>query len=61
MTKESAVAALKGRPRGAALMLVGDLNTTLTEPENNQRGTEITAALTEEGLKDMAAHLLPRQ
>ena len=33
----------------------------LTEPENDQRGTDITAALTEEGLEDMAAHFIPRQ
>ena len=41
--------------------MAGDLNTTLTEPENDRRGTEIAAALTEEGLEDMAAHFLPRQ
>ena len=33
----------------------------LIEPENNRRGTEITEALTEEGLKDMAVHFFPRQ
>ena len=60
-TIESVVAALKDLPRGAAPMLVGDLNTTLTEPDNDRRGTEIAAALTEEGLEDMAAHFLPRQ
>ena len=37
-------------------MLVGDLNTTLTEPDNNRRGTEITTELTEEGLEDMDVH-----
>ena len=35
------------------------MNTTLAEPENNQRGTDIVAALTAEGLEDMSAHLLP--
>ena len=34
---------------------------TLTERENDQRGTETAADLTEEGLKDMAAHFLTRQ
>ena len=58
---ESVVAALKERPRGAALLVAGDLNTTLTEPENYQRGTETAAELTEEGHKDMAAHFLPGQ
>ena len=61
LTIESVVAALKEQPRGAALMVAGDLNTTLTEPENDWRGTEIAAALTEERLEDMAAHFLTRQ
>ena len=60
-TIESVVITLKKRPRGAALLVAGDLNTTLTEPESNQRGTEIVAVLTEEGIKDMATHFLPRQ
>ena len=42
-------------------MVAGDLNTTLTEPENYRRGTEIAVALTEEVLEDMAAHFLPCQ
>ena len=37
------------------------MNTTLTDPENDRRGTEIAAALTEELLEDMAAHFLLRQ
>ena len=60
-TTESVVAALKERPRGAALLVTGDLNTTLTEPENDRRGTDIAEALTEERLEDMATHFLPRQ
>ena len=61
MTVESVVAALKERPRGTALIVAGDLNTSLLDPENDGRGTEIATALTEAGLKDMAAHFLPRQ
>ena len=61
LTIESVVAALMERPRGSALMVAGDLNTTLTEPENDRRGTEIAAELAEEGLRDMAAHFLLRQ
>ena len=61
LTIESVVAVLKERPRGATLLVSGDLNTTLTEPGNNRRGTEIAAALKEKGLEDMAAHFLPRQ
>ena len=34
------------------------MNTTLTDPENDQRGTEITTTLKAEGLEDMAAHFL---
>ena len=60
-TIESVVSALKERPRGAALLVVGYLNMNLTEPENYWSGTEIAAALTEEGIKDMAAHFLPHQ
>ena len=53
LTIESIVAALKEWPQGAALLVAGDINTTLTELENDRKGTEIAAALTEEGLKDM--------
>ena len=61
LTVESVVFTLKERPRGAALLVAGGLNTTLTEPEHDRRVTEIAAALTEEGLKYMAAHFLPSQ
>ena len=60
-TIESVVAAIKERPRGTTLIVAGDLNSTLADPENDGRGTEIAAALTEAGLEDMAAHFLPRQ
>ena len=42
-------------------MVAGELNTTLMEPENDQSGTDIVAALTVEGLEDMSALFLPRQ
>ena len=58
---ESVVAALKEQPRGAALLVAGDFNTTLTDPENERRGTEIAVALAEEGIEDMVAHFLLRQ
>ena len=61
MTIESVVVALKERPRGAALLVAVDLNTTLTDPENDRRGMEIAVALTEEGLEYGAAHFLLRQ
>ena len=58
---ESVVAAIKEQPQGTALLVAGDLNTTLTDPKNDRRGTEIAAAPTEEGLEDMAVQFLPRQ
>ena len=61
MTIESVVAALKKRPRGTALVVAGDLNTALDDPENDRRGTEIGAALTEAVLEDMTAHFLLRR
>ena len=60
LTIESVVDALKERPRGTALIVAEELNTTLSDPENDGRGTESTAALTEAGLEDMVAHFLPR-
>ena len=38
-TIDIVVAALKERPWGTALLVAGDLNTTLMEPENDRRGT----------------------
>ena len=38
-TIESVVAALKERPQGTALLVARDLNTTLTDMENDRRGT----------------------
>ena len=61
LTIESVVAALKERPWGTALLVTGELNTTLLDLENNGRGTEITASLTEVGVEDIAAHFLPYQ
>ena len=60
-TIESVVTTLEEWPRGAALLVVGDLNTTLTQPENDRRGTDIAAALTEEVPEDTATHFLPHQ
>ena len=42
-------------------VVAGDLNTDLGEMECDRRGAEISAALTEAGLEDMAAHFLPRK
>ena len=61
LTIESVVAALKYRPKGTELVVVGDLNMELEDPENDQRGTEIALALTAAGVEDMTAHFLPRR
>ena len=47
--------------RGTALLVEGDLNTDLGATDNDRRGSEITAALTEAGVEDMSAHFLPRK
>ena len=38
-----------------------DLNTDLGDTENDRRGWDIAAAMTEAGVKDMTAHFLPRK
>ena len=55
---ESVVAALKERPRGAVLLVTGDFNANLSEPEGDRRGEDIVAAMSTEGLGDMLAHFL---
>ena len=50
MTIYSVVAATKERHRGAELLVAGDLNVNLTEPEGYQREVEIAAVLTMAGL-----------
>ena len=58
---ESFFAALKEWPQGTALLVAGYLNTTLSDPENDGRGTEIVMALAEAVLQDMTVQFLPRQ
>ena len=55
----SVVAALKERPRGAELLVSGDFNVKLLEPEVDRRVEDIAAALETEGLEDMSAHFIP--
>ena len=61
LTIESFFAALKERPRGAKLLVVGDFNVNLSEPEGDRRVEDIAAAMATEGLEDMLAHFLPRR
>ena len=55
------VEALEEHPKGAELLVAGDMNANLVEPEGDRRGEYITGALAEEGLKDMLAQFLPRR
>ena len=58
LTIESVVVALKERPRGARLLVAGDFNVNLAEPEGDRRGEDIAAAMATEGLEYMLAHFL---
>ena len=58
---ESVVATLKERPRDAKLLVVGDFNVNLADPEGDRRGEDIAAAMATEGLEDMSVHFLPRR
>ena len=58
---ESVVVALKECPRGAELLVAGDLNIQLAEPEGDRRGEYITEAMAMVGLEGMSAHFLPRR
>ena len=60
-TIDSVVARLKERPMGAELLVAGDFNANLAEPEGDQRGEDIAAAMATEGLEDMLSHFLPRR
>ena len=50
--------ALKERPRGAELLVSGDFNINLEEPEGDRRGEDIVASMATEGLKDMLTRFL---
>ena len=60
-TIERVVTALGYQPRGTALLVVEDLNTDLEATENDRRGSEIVAAMTEAGVENMTVHFLPRK
>ena len=43
------------------LLVVGDMNVKLVEPEGERREEDIAATLATEGLEEMAAHFLPQR
>ena len=61
LTIESVVAALKERPRGAKLLVAGDLNINLEDPEGYCREGGSMAALMTSVLEDILAHFLLRR
>ena len=60
LTINSVVAALKERPQGLEILVIGDLNVNLKDPEGYQREEDIVAALTAMGLEYMMAQFLPQ-
>ena len=61
LTIESVVAELKQRPQGGKLLVTGDLNVNLADPEGDQEKEEIAAALKTARLEDMLDHFLPQR
>ena len=60
-TIERVVEALKECPKGSELLVAGDMNINLAEPEGDWREEDIASTLATEVLEDMAAHFLPRR
>ena len=55
---ERVVEAIRKNPRGAELMVAGDLNADIVAPEGDRRAENIVTELATAGLKDMARHFL---
>ena len=58
-TIEDFVEAIRDRPYGSELLVDGDLNANLEDPEGKPRSEAIVEKLTVDGLMDMGMHLLP--
>ena len=57
-TIEDVVAAIGKRPQGATLIVFGDFNSNLVEPEGHGYGKAIPEDVSTAGLTDMADHFL---
>ena len=60
-TMERVVEAIWRKPRGAELLVEGDLNVDIAAPEGDRRAEDIATELATAGLEDMARHFLPRE
>ena len=60
MTVERVVEALKDLPKVAELLVAGDMNANLADPEGDRREEDIAATMATEGLEDMSAHFHQR-
>ena len=60
-TIDRIVEALRDRPKGAEMLVAGDINTNLTAPEGDRIEEYIAATIATEGLEDMAQHLLSQE
>ena len=58
-TIERVVEALREHPKGAELLVAGDLNINFAAPEGDRREEDIAATFATEGLEDMAPYFLP--
>ena len=61
VTMETVIAAIGRKPPGADLMVAGDFNVDIMEPEGNRRVENIATDLETAGLEDMAQHFMPRR
>ena len=61
MTIEDIVAAISGRLQGGELLVYGNFNVDLNNPEGTAHAEEISVELAAAGLEDMSTHFLPRR
>ena len=60
-TMERVVEAIQKKPRGAELMVAGNLNADIAAPEGDRRAENIATDLATAGLEDIAQHFFPRE
>ena len=60
-TMDRVVEAIRRKPWGAELLVAGDFNVEIAEPEGGRRAEDIATELATAGLEDMARHFLPRE